>query len=126
MLDPSGSASLRGRRLLVVEDDYLIADELRNELVEAGAEVIGPAATMAKALQMIGADAALDGAILDVNLGGEKVFPLVDVLRERGIPAVFLTGYDRSGIPAAYADVPLCEKPAGVLKVAQALRVRRG
>ena len=122
MLDLPGSA-LRGCRLLVVEDDYLIADELQSELIGAGAEVIGPVSSVAKALQVIGADAALDGAVLDVNLGGEMVFPLVDVLRERGIPAMFMTGYDERAIPAAYADVPLCTKPAGARQVVRALRL---
>ena len=108
-------------RLLVVEDDYLIADELRNELIDAGAEVIGPVPTVAKALQIIGSETALDGAVLDVNLGGEKVFPLVDVLRKRGIPCVFVSGYERQAIPAAYADIPLCEKPAGAHEIARAM-----
>jgi DNA-binding LytR/AlgR family response regulator len=108
---------------LLVEDDYLIADDLQNELTKAGAEVIGPVATLAKALQILGAGTALDGAVLDVNLGGEKVFPLVDALRQRGIPSVFVTGHDERAIPAAYADVPHCEKPAGACKVAQALRL---
>jgi CheY-like chemotaxis protein len=121
MPDLSASTSLRGCRLLVVEDDYMIADDLRGELIGAGAEVIGPVPTVAQALRMIESTATLEGAILDVNLGGEKVFPLVDALQQRGIPWVFMTGYDRQGIPAAYADVPLCEKPAGAREAAGAL-----
>jgi CheY-like chemotaxis protein len=120
MPDLSASTSLRGCRLLVVEDDYMIADDLRGELIGAGAEVIGPVPTVAQALRMI-ETTALKGAILDVNLGGEKVFPLVDALQQRGIPCVFMTGYDRQAIPAAYADVPLCEKPAGAREAAGAL-----
>jgi hypothetical protein len=91
MSDLSASTSLRGRCLLVVEAGYLIADELRDELIGAGAKVIGPVPTLTKALQMIGANAALGGAVLDVNLGGEKVFPFVDVLRQRGIPSVLMS-----------------------------------
>jgi CheY-like chemotaxis protein len=120
----SALTPLHGRRLLVVEDDYLIADELRDELTGAGAEVIGPVPTVARALQIMGSHATLDGAILDINLGGEKVFPLVDVLRQRGIPCVFMTGYDRQAIPAVYANVPLCKKPAGAREAAEALGLR--
>jgi CheY-like chemotaxis protein len=121
MPDLSASTSLHGRRLLVVEDDFLIAEELQDELIEAGVDVIGPVPTVAEALQLISANAALDGAILDVNLGGEKVFPVVDALRQRGIPCVFVTGYDRRSIPATYADVPLCEKPTRARQAAGAL-----
>jgi DNA-binding response OmpR family regulator len=116
--------SLRGRRLLVVEDDYLIADELRDQLIALGADVIGPVPTLARAHQMIGAETAVDGAILDVNLGGEKVFPIADLLRERGIPFVFVTGYDKSAIPPAYVNIPLCEKPFVALELARALHLR--
>ena len=83
--------------------------------------MLGPAPTVAKALRIIESESALDGAVLDVNLGGEKVFPVVDILRSRGIPCMFVTGYDRRAIPAAYADIPLCEKPAGAPEVAQTL-----
>jgi DNA-binding response OmpR family regulator len=121
MPDQSKSASLNGRRLLVVEDEFLIAGELCAQLTDAGAEVVGPVPTLAKALQMVGDDTALDAAVLDVNLGGQKVFPLVDVLLRRGVPCVFVTGYDRCAIPDAYADVPICEKPAGASEIAQAL-----
>lgn len=63
----------------------------------------------------------IDGAILDVNLGGEKVFPAADLLTERGIPFVFTTGYDASAIPVKYAEITLCEKPVRLAEVCSAI-----
>ena len=124
MADKSASTLLSGRRLLVVEDDFLIADDLRDELTGAGAEVLGPVPTVSRALEIIGSEPSLDGAVLDVNLGGEKVFPLVDILRKRDVPCVFVTGYDRRAIPVAYSDIPICEKPAGAQEVARAIPLK--
>jgi ActR/RegA family two-component response regulator len=112
-------------RLLVVEDDYMIADELRQELSRAGAVVVGPVSTAAEALALVACQ-VLNGAVLDVNLAGERAFAVADALRARGVPFVFATGYDHAAIPAAYADVPYCEKPAGARKVARALRFGLG
>lgn len=101
-----------GRRLLVVEDEYLIAADLVASLKALGFEIVGPAGSVAEAitlLQAIGHE--LDGAVLDINLGDERAYPIADHLRARGIPFVFTTGYDISVIPDLYADVPRCEKP---------------
>ncbi len=104
--------SLAGRRLLIVEDEYLIASDLAWSLEELGAEVLGPAGSVEDALTLIERqDRLLDGAVLDVNLGRESVFPVADSLLAAGIPFVFLTGYDRVIIPKAYASVPRYEKP---------------
>ena len=80
---------LRGTRILVVEDEYLLADDLNNALADAGAHVLGPAASVEDATALIGNEATIDAAILDVNLRGDMVFPLADALRERGIPFAF-------------------------------------
>ncbi len=80
MPDQDAPAWLSGRSILVVEDEFLLAEDLREQLVLAGAAVIGPVATLAKALDLIAAGVALDAALLDVNLGGQKVFPLADLL----------------------------------------------
>lgn len=100
---------LAGRRLLVVEDEYLIASDLADALAEMGAEVVGPAGTVADALRLV--DGRLDAAVLDLNLRGERGFPVADALRARKVPFVFATGYDESSIPPAYSDVPRCKKP---------------
>ena len=107
---------VRGRRILVVEDEYMLAEDLRLELEDAGAVVLGPAPSVADALALL-ADAEggpPDAAILDLNLGGEMAYPVADALRERGVPVMLATGYDVQSIPAAYADVPRCEKPFDV------------
>jgi CheY-like chemotaxis protein len=112
---------LRGRRILVAEDDYITAFDLKAELESKGAEVIGPVADLDSAMNLLASGAAPDGAILDINLGGQPVFPLADTLRERSIPVVFATGYEQEAIPALYADLPCFEKPVDMRRVAQAL-----
>lgn len=99
----------------------MVAEDLRIELEEAGAKVLGPVPSVARALALLAREAAPDAAVLDVNLGGQMVFPLAEVLRERGIPFMFATGYDRRELPLAYADTPRCEKPFVVAKCLQHL-----
>ncbi|MDB5473411.1 MAG: chemotaxis protein CheY [Devosia sp.] len=105
------STALGGRRILVAEDEFMIAGEIANELEARNAQVIGPVPTVAQALRAIEASCALDGAILDMNLHDEMVFPVAEALRARGVPFVLSTGYDRSLIPPHLADAPRCEKP---------------
>jgi DNA-binding response OmpR family regulator len=103
-------SDLTNCRLLVVEDEYFIADEIVRTLTNHGADVVGPASTLAGARQFL-AETPIDGAILDVNLQGEMIFPFADELRARGIPFVFATGYDRSIVPSRFDDIPRWEKP---------------
>lgn len=104
--------SLAGRRILIVEDEYLIAMDLALELGDLGAEVVGPAGSVDEALELIEAEGAqLDSAVLDVNLRDERVYPVADALLARGVTFVFASGYDATLMPAAYADVPRCGKP---------------
>jgi CheY-like chemotaxis protein len=113
---------LRGRRILVVEDEYVIAADLAASLEELGVEVTGPAASVAEALTLLEKDRhRLDGAVLDINLGNEHVYPVADVLRGRGIPFVFTTGYDAGVVPNSYRDVPRCEKPVDERRLARCL-----
>ncbi|MBV9783442.1 MAG: response regulator [Acidisphaera sp.] len=112
---------LAGRRVLVVENEYLIAEALREALEDAGAGVLGPVPDVAAALNLLAAGAAPDGAVLDVNLGDEMAWPVADALLARGVPFVLATGYDASVIPARYAGVRRCEKPADLDEIARAL-----
>lgn len=110
MLHPTTSA-LRGRRILVVEDDFLIAHDFCQALADQGAEAVGPAPNVARALALLTATAPLDAAILDINLGGELVYPLAESLRRLGVPFVFASGYDHEKLPERFADTPYFEKP---------------
>ena len=113
--------SYKGQRVLVVEDEYLLAEDLREGLEHQGAEVMGPAATVADALALLRTGPAPYVAILDINLGGEMVYPVADALRARGIPFIFATGYEPWSIPKAYADVPRAEKPVELTQSASKL-----
>src|SRR4051794_24920488 len=106
------SEDIKGRCFLVVEDEYLIAADLTASLESIGIEVIGPAASVEEALRLIqNKGDRLDGAVLDINLRNERVFPVADALTARGVPFLFTTGYDADSIPKAYAGAPRCEKP---------------
>jgi ActR/RegA family two-component response regulator len=109
-MDEKAPEGLAGKRLLVVEDDYMIAVDLARGLEAAGAEVVGPASTVQDALTLVGSE-RLDGAVRDINLGGDRAYPVADALTARQVPFVFATGYDEVNIPVQYADKPRCEKP---------------
>ncbi|MCQ4190789.1 response regulator [Methylocystis suflitae] len=83
--------TLSGRRILIVEDEYIIAADLAQLLEGLGAKV-GPAGSVADALALIARQPAIDVALLDVTLGSEKIFPVADVLQARGVAFVFATG----------------------------------
>ena len=88
---------LRGKNILIVEDDYLVADCTRRELEKCGALLIGPVPSVERALELVD-EQKPDAAVLDINLAGEKVYPLADILSERQIPFVFATGYEASSM----------------------------
>ena len=111
---------LRGRRILVVEDDYFIAGDMQDGLSAEGAFVAGPVATVREALELFERE-RLDGAVLDVNLGEEESFPVAAALRAAGTPFVFVTGYNSGDLPAAWAGIRRLEKPVSAQTVARAL-----
>ncbi|HYI06219.1 MAG TPA: response regulator [Reyranella sp.] len=119
MADHSGA--LRGRRILIVEDEYIVALDLAQSFEQIGAAVVGPVGSVASALALLSEETALDMAVLDINLGREKVFLVADALRARGLPFVFASGYDASSIPGAYRDVPRFEKPIDINALAREL-----
>lgn len=113
---------LSGCRILVVEDEYLLADELRRALEGAGATVIGPIGHLPTAMARARAEHAIDAAVLDLNLGGAEVFPLAELLAERGVPMIFSTGYDAVSVPPRFAHVTACLKPVSLPAVIAALQ----
>ena len=119
---------LHGRRLLVVEDEYMIAMDMAQALEDLGAEVVGPAASVEDALLLVREEGGrLDAALLDINLQDRRVFPVADALAERGVPFVFATGYDAAVIPTPHAATPRCEKPvnkAGLAGILARILVR--
>jgi CheY-like chemotaxis protein len=90
------------------------------ELEKLGAAIVGPVPSVEQALELL-EERSIDAAILDINLDGEKVYPLADVLSERQIPFVFATGFDTSSMPEKYRGFILCEKPAELAVIAIAL-----
>jgi len=104
--------ALTGLKVLVVEDNYLIAEQLRRLLERNGCAVVGPAAGVARGLELVGQSEDLDGALLDINLRGVLCYPIAAELGARRVPFVFLTGYGDSGIiPPDFAAVPRIGKP---------------
>jgi CheY-like chemotaxis protein len=114
-------SALSGRRIFIVEDEYIIAADLAQLLEGLGVTVIGPAGSVADALALLAGEPAIDAAVLDVTLGTEKIFPVADALRARGVPFVFATGYDAWIIPHAYADAPRFKKPVDPRSLARVL-----
>ena len=102
--------SLAGMRLMVVEDELLVSMLLEDILTDLGAEVAGPYGRLADGLAAAKVE-RFDGAILDLNLAGQQAEPLADLLLARGVPFVFITGYQRDSIDRRYANVPVLPKP---------------
>ncbi|MCI3133161.1 response regulator [Phenylobacterium aquaticum] len=111
-----------GLRVFIVEDETLIALMLETMLEELGCIVLGVAGSVAEALRSLDGPAAqADAAILDINIGGEKVYPVADALGERGVPYLFATGYGREGLGELYPRRIVLPKPYTQGVLAQAL-----
>ena len=107
---PENTGRLQGLRVLIVEDEALIASLIEDFLLDQGCEVVGPAMHMEDAVELA-RESAIDGATLDVNIVGEKVYPVADILTERGIPFVFMTGYGEAGLRKSDDGCPVLQKP---------------
>jgi CheY-like chemotaxis protein len=110
--------NIHSLRILVVEDNVLTADSIQDLLETSGCEVIGPASTVASALDLI-AHTALDGAVLDIHLGEELSYPVAAALIERDIPFLFLTGYEELVVPPQYRAMRRLEKPMDMRQLAE-------
>jgi DNA-binding response OmpR family regulator len=113
------ASGLAGKRILVVEDETLIAMLLEMALQDENCDVVGPVARVADAIQLAQHE-TLDGAFLDVNLAGEPVFPVAEVLAGRDIPLLLLSGYGDEALPAG-RDWPIRSKPFDVGDVLRAM-----
>lgn len=105
------SGQLDGSRILIVEDEYFLADEARTTLAAVGAKIVGPVPTAAEANALIESGGQIDCVLLDVNLRGEMAFDVADTLQVRKIPFAFVTGYDREAIPDRFSAAPRLGKP---------------
>ena len=99
-----------GLRVLVIEDEIMVALLLEEVLADLGHAVIGPISRLDKAMD-VARQEAIDAAILDINLNGSEIYPVADALAARDIPFAFCSGYGRPALPAAYRDRPILRKP---------------
>jgi CheY-like chemotaxis protein len=108
----SSEAPLAGIRVLLVEDETLVAMLLEDMISELGATVVGAASRVDRALEIVNdPKSAIDVGLLDVNLGGEDAFPIAAALAERGVPFAFSTGYGNAGLPEHWRSRPTLQKP---------------
>jgi CheY-like chemotaxis protein len=105
------TGALVGLTILVVEDEYFIADELERNLSAAGAHVVGPVGAADEALDLVSSTDSLDFALLDLNLNGDSALPIADRLVEAGVPFAFVSGYGAGAIPARFANAPFWGSP---------------
>jgi CheY-like chemotaxis protein len=110
MSEPALARELKGLRVLVVEDEALVALQLEDMLSDLGCAVIGPAARVHQALDLLNGQ-RVDAAVLDLNVAGELVYPVADALTRRGVPFIFATGYGASGLTEPYRSRPVLQKP---------------
>lgn len=105
------ASGLEGRKVLIVEDESLVAMLLETMLEDMGCTVFGTAGRVQEALEMLGGDTLPDVALLDVNVAGQTVYPVAEELERRGVPAVFSTGYGQGGLAEGWAGRPTVQKP---------------
>ncbi len=115
------SQAFAGRRVLVVEDESLVAMLLETILEDMGCVPVGPAATVDEGLQLANDGEPVDAALLDVNVAGRQVFPIAEALKARGVPFIFSTGYGEGGLPDEWRGLPTLQKPFTEAAVRDAL-----
>ena len=120
------TSALVGRRILVVEDEMMIAMLVEDMLAELGCSVVGPAHALEAALNLARTEQGIDAALLDVNLGGQPVFAVADALREKGVPAIFSTGYGDAGLRDVDRGSQVLQKPFRAGDLAKALSAALG
>lgn len=101
------------RRVLVVEDEWIIAEQITTALEEAGYEVVGPTGRLSEALVLL-ENGAIDAALIDINVHGDRSFGLATRLAEAGVPFAFLSGYSGAEVPALHKARPHMQKPVDI------------
>lgn len=114
MIDP------KAKRILIVEDELLVAMNLEDLLIEMGHEVVGLASHMSEAMEFA-RESDFNFAALDINIAGTPSFPVADILRERGIPFIFTSGYGAAGLVDGYRDEIMLQKPYGYREVGRSI-----
>lgn len=120
------SKGLNGRRVLIVEDESLVAMLLETILEDMGCTPVGPASSVDEGLAMATDAPDLDAALLDVNVAGRQVFPVAAALKARGVPFVFSTGYGEGGLPEEWRGQATVQKPFTEAAIRQALMAAMG
>ncbi len=120
MVDDVDRGALRGKKVLIVEDEALIAMLFEDILEDTACQIVGPAMNVRQAMELAGA-AEIDVAVLDVNLNGESSFPVAALLQGRGVPLIFSSGYGSQGLPPEWQDHPTLPKPFTSDEVVDAL-----
>ncbi|TDX79711.1 response regulator receiver domain-containing protein [Neorhizobium sp. R1-B] len=114
-----------GIKVLVVEDEGFVALLIEDMLSDLGCEIVASVAELQEACAVAAAE-EIDLAVLDVNLGGERSFPVAEVLRERGVPFIFSTGYGTAGLPPEFIKWPVLAKPFSAKALEATLAVALG
>ena len=122
MLETGG---LTGLKVFLVEDESLVAMQLEDMMEDLGCDCVGLAMKLSRALEMLDSIDAIDVAILDVNLGGDKVYPVAEQLQRRKVPIVFATGYGRAGVDEAWHGCQVVQKPYTTAEIANAVTKAR-
>jgi CheY-like chemotaxis protein len=117
----SGIEDFQGLRVVVVEDDSLICLLFEDMLTDLGCKVVGTAYDFKGATELAQSGESIDVAILDVNLGGQQVYPVADILSRRGIPFLFATGMGAGGLPADWQGHCSVSKPMTMESLSEAL-----
>ncbi|HEX4768029.1 MAG TPA: response regulator [Lichenihabitans sp.] len=120
MSDAEPAARLKGKKVLIVEDETLISMLFEDILSDLACEVVGPALTIRQAMDLARA-AEIDVAVLDVNVAGDPIWPVAEILAVRGIPMVFSSGYGSNGLPERWRNSPSLPKPFTFHEVAEVI-----
>ena len=121
----TASETLTDARVLIVEDEFLLADDLARALKAAGGEPVGPVSTISEAEELIKRE-RVDAAIVDLNLHGEMASEFAERLASRNLPCLIVSGYAHDGVPETASTIPRIEKPVSPDKVLKALRKELG